>query len=212
MFSTDTTPPTLPILTVDLLTEDRWGTVAEWATAGVALVALLLSAGALLITLRLEKRKIYIELHDRLTSAESQEGRHILYNKLNTVKAIRRAHSRDRKTFNAANRAVGLYNTLGVYTYRKIVDRDVAFDHWSSTITAGWKTVEQFVRWRRAEHGESEKWSYLIWFAEQSGAPIAPDLQLQPGWENRQRHAPTTKRPRHRLELRGAGGVKGRTY
>ena len=93
--------------------------------------------------------------------------------------------ARKPETFDIVNRTVGLYNTLGIYAHRGYLDKDLALDHWAGRVRNSWPYIERFVRWRRQKSGDDTMWSYLIWFAQESGAPVADDIRLTRGWDHR---------------------------
>jgi hypothetical protein len=100
------------------------------------------------------------------------------------------------RKFNVVNRALGLYNTLGIYAHRNYVPRDQALDHWAGRVRKGWPAIERFLLWRRREHDDPTMWSYLVWFAEMSGADVAPEVRLKDGWTKRhQPEDPTYVQP-----------------
>jgi len=167
------------------------GSVAEWVTAVVALVALAASIWAVTVARRFEKQRLYTDMHDRLTSNDSQRGRWVLFNRMGTENEIQRMFDRQHKNddFNTVNRAIGLYNTLGIYAYRGFIDREIALDHWAAPVSQRWPDIERFLRWRRRTHGDPHMWPYLVWFAKESGVELSPEFRLQPGWDARDKPA-----------------------
>lgn len=155
----------------------EWGSVAEWATAAVALLALGASIYAVFFALRSDKRHRFFELHDQMTSLESQEGRRILQGKLRSPEAITKVFRRHPEKFDVVNRSVGLYNTLGIYVQKKYIPRDMAIAHWGPQMKLRWPEIETFVRWRRSQTSDPAMWNSLVWFAQESGAPVSQDLR-----------------------------------
>ena len=161
------------------------GSFAEIATFIVATVALILSGLAVAVTRRSEQRQAFIQLHDLLTSAASQEGRRLLYTQLKTADDIERMYRKRPEKFDLVNRTVGLYNTLGVYVHEKYVPRGLALRLWGQAIAGQWRSIEGFLRWRRTTHSETSKWDYLVWLAGEAGADVSPEMALPDGWSGK---------------------------
>lgn len=73
------------------------------------------------------------------------------------------------------NRALGLYNTLGIHVYRGYIDKYEALAHWAGPIRQNWEAIDRFVNWRRDQASDHSKWPYLMWFAREGDAPISPE-------------------------------------
>ena len=178
-------PTPCPTLLTAVDTAAINGNTAEWWTVGVAGLALLLSGVAIWFVRRSERRQLFIQLHDLLTSVDSQVGRRILLTRMKTPRQISVTFHLRPGDFDRVNRALGLYNTLGIYAHRKYVPRDEALDHWAGRVRHNWTDIERFLRWRRVHSGDETMWSYLVWFAQQAGAAVSPDMRLRDGWDAR---------------------------
>lgn len=155
----------------------EWGNVAEWATVVVALLALGASVYAVYFTLRSDKRHRFFELHEQMTSLESQAGRRLLQVKMHSPKAIAKLFKTKPESFDVVNRSVGLYNTLAIYVRQNYIPRDMALAHWGPQMQLRWPQIETFVRWRREQTSDREMWDSLVWFAELSGAEVSADMR-----------------------------------
>ena len=155
----------------------EWGNVAEWATVVVALLALGASVYAVYFTLRSDKRHRFFELHELMTSLESQEGRRLLQVQMHSPKAIARLFKKKPESFDVVNRSVGLYNTLAIYVQQKYIPRGMALAHWGPQMRLRWPQIEIFVRWRREQTNDRAMWDSLVWFAELSGAEVSADMR-----------------------------------
>lgn len=151
------------------------GSVAEWATVGLALVAVILSFCALVIAKRSERHQLFVRLHELMTSPDSQAGRRILHD-LNTDEDITRLKKKRPGDFDLVNRAVGLYNTLGLYAKNGDLPLKKAKEHWGGTLLRSWPRIALFVKWRRTEHEAPTLWPDLVWLAEQCGVEETSDL------------------------------------
>ncbi|WP_457809953.1 DUF4760 domain-containing protein [Microbacterium aquimaris] len=162
-----------------------YGSAAEWVAALVAILALAISIAAVVLVRRSEKRSLFIHLHDLLTSPDSQVGRRILHTRMTSERRIDRIFKRRPDDFDQVNRALGLYNTLGIYAHKGYVSKDEALDHWGGRVRKGWPAIERFLRWRRSRSDDSTMWSYLVWFAQESEANVSCDMRLREGWTAR---------------------------
>ena len=124
----------------------EWGSIAEWVTAAVALLALVASVYAVYFTLRSDKRHRFFELHEQMTSLESQEGRRLLQVEMRSPEAIAKLFRRKPMSFDVVNRLVGLYNTLAIYVRQEYVPRDMALAHWGPQMQLRWPQIETSVR------------------------------------------------------------------
>jgi hypothetical protein len=167
-----------------------FGGLADSAPA----IALILSASALVIANRSQKRSRFMEMHEMLTSLDSQEGRRLLlqWSGPSTSAELDRLFKKDPLRFDKINRAIGLYNTLAIYAHEKYLPRRQALNHWGPAIRGSWPRIETFVRWRRDGSPNDEMWSHLVWFAELSGAEVSRDMRLGPRWKPAKR-PPTTR-------------------
>lgn len=155
------------------------GSIAEWATAAVALVALLLSALAFSSSLTSAKRLSFLAFAERLQQPDAAEGRRLIY----SVQSEQDAASlfvENEQEWDRANAAVNLWNTLAQYAREGLVDRKLAHRLWGDAVVEAWPHLEHFIRYRRSI-GRANKWTSLVWFAETSGATISPDVRQ---WAN----------------------------
>lgn len=163
------------------------GSIAEWAVAIAALVALGLSVYALFVARRSSKRNSFIGFQERLDAQEVSEGRRIIYatHSVDAVARLFRKRGKD-PSWDRANRAVNLWDTLAQFTELSIVDRRLSFDIWGGSVKEAWPNLEYFIRFRRGAGypempGREDKWSSLVWFAGKAGASVSPDLLPKSG-------------------------------
>lgn len=149
------------------------GSLAEWATATVALVALVLSALALHQAHKSSRRLSFIAFEERLHTHAATAGRREIYqvNSASDVKRLRRRHAR----WDHANHAINLWNNLAQYAKLGFVEQQLAIDRWGDAVTEAWPHLEHFIRHRRT-NARSDKWTSLVWFAKKAGATVSPDI------------------------------------
>lgn len=160
----------------------EFGTVAEWVAAVAALAAVGLSVFALFVAWRSSRRNSLVSLQERLDAREVSEGRRIIYD-AKSVKDVARLFARRHKdsSWDRANRAVNLWNTLAQFTKLGIVDRKLSLQLWGDSVEEAWEHLEHFIRFRRGAgfadmRGRKDKWSSLVWFATNTRARVSPDL------------------------------------
>lgn len=154
-----------------------YGSPAEWVTAGAAIFALALSIAAFAIARRSERRHLFVQIHELLTSPESQAGRRLLHDAKDTRELDRLRRKRDPKEYDRINRAVSQFNTLALYARHGYLPLEMAKLQWADTIVRSWPRIEAYLLWRREAHGAPALWEDLVWFAQECGAPVRADLR-----------------------------------
>ncbi|MFE5407280.1 hypothetical protein [Microbacterium sp. NPDC056569] len=162
-----------------------WGNWAEWGTVFAAILALGVSIAAFAVARRSERRQQFMRVHELLTNPDSQKGRRLLHEKITPGRDIDRLRKRHSDQYDLINRALSLYNTLGIYAYRHYVSREEARTYWAPTIRGSWDAIEIYLRWRRDTHGDQGLWPYLVWFSQECGAAVPADLRLPDDWTPR---------------------------
>lgn len=151
------------------------GSAADWATAIVALIALVLSALAMRNSYKSQRQLTLVALDERLGSAETAAGRRVLYG-INSEGDARRLLRWRSGTWDRANHAVNLWNKLAQYAQNGWVDSSIATRLWGDTVVDAWPHLVHVIRFRRSLD-RPDKWSSLVWFASAAGASVPPDLQ-----------------------------------
>lgn len=164
------TPSPFPVHIIT--TQIDWGSIAEWATAAVALAALVVSAIAFFQARATERRLGFIAFEERLQTRALSEGRREIY-QVNSERDVRRLRRRSGR-WDSANHAINLWNNLAQYARSGLIERKLASGQWGDTVVEAWPHLEHFIRYRR--RSRKDKWSSLVWFAEQAGARASADL------------------------------------
>lgn len=159
------------------------GNIAEWATAVVALFAVVLSAMALGASRRLARNANFFAIHDKLMSAEAQRGRRLLFEKYESGAKWSVHYKRHTDEFESINYALGCYQTLAHYTRLGYISKTRVKQIWGGRLKRKWEAVESFIQWRR-EHSEyPELFDNLVWLARRVGAPVA-QADESGGWRS----------------------------
>jgi hypothetical protein len=154
----------------------------------ISVLALGASFLAFMVARRGERRSLFIQLQESLTSLDAQEGRRLLYDQIRNAEDPEQLRDADVEMHDKINRALGQLNTLGMYAYRHDVDRDIVREAWADPLGGIWPAAEIWLRYRRRDYATA--WSYLVWFARDCGLDVSPDLATVSG--------PTARRPRVR--------------
>lgn len=94
----------------------------DLSQVALAAAALVLSLVALIVSARKSKRDAFLGIHDKLTALDIQEGRKILFNKVNSPEdAAELMKAENSDEYDKVNRAMAMYDVLGFYVYRRFV-------------------------------------------------------------------------------------------
>ncbi|MCT1476432.1 hypothetical protein [Microbacterium sp. p3-SID336] len=151
--------------------------LAELVTAGAAIIAVVLSIAAFTIARRSERRHLFVQIHELLTSPESQAGRRLLHDAKDARELDRLRRKRDPREYDLINRAVSQFNTLALYARHGYLPLEMAKLQWADTIVRSWPRIEVYLLWRRKAHAAPALWEDLVWFAQECGAPVRADLR-----------------------------------
>jgi hypothetical protein len=142
----------------------------DWLARNTDLVALFLAVvglGVSLFTVWLSVRQArlnsYTRMHETLISPEMARGRRILF----------QAHERGtlpglgKDDWDAINQSLAMYDTLGLYTRRKIVSKPLVLSGWFHPLTA---IHEPAIAWEkhRAGQGIRNPWTNLHWLLDRA--------------------------------------------
>jgi len=142
----------------------------DWLAQNTDLVALFLAVvglGVSLFTVWLSVRQsrldAYTRMHETLISPEMARGRRILFQAYGrgTLPAL------DEDEWDAINQSLAMYDTLGLYSRRKIVSERLVLRGWFHPLTAIHKPA---VAWEehRAGQGIRNPWTNLHWLLERA--------------------------------------------
>jgi hypothetical protein len=142
----------------------------DWLARNTDLVALFLAVvglGVSLFTVWLSVRQSrldgYTRMHETLITPEMARGRRILF----------QAYEQGRlpvlgeDDWDAINQSLAMYDTLGLYTRRKIISKPLVLNGWFHPLTA---IHEPAAAWEkhRAAQGVRNPWTNLQWLLERA--------------------------------------------
>ncbi len=142
----------------------------DWLAQNTDLVALFLAVlglalGLFTVWLSVHQARLgaYTRMHEMLIAPETARGRRILYI----------AHDQDRlpepgdEDWDSINQALAMYDTLGVYMRRKIVEPKLVLDAWFHPLCAIHQPADAWLA-HRARHGSQNPWPSLVWLLDRA--------------------------------------------
>jgi hypothetical protein len=123
----------------------------------IATLAVGLSFWTVLINRRQKRQETFLKIHEILTSADLQHGRKLLY------ESARMGTFPDDGSdeFLLVNRALAVYDAVGMYIRRRIVSKDWILDSWHHSLQDIRPAAEAFVRHRQKKHHMWKPWPDL---------------------------------------------------
>lgn len=125
----------------------------------IATLAVGLSLSTVLVQRSQQRRDAYRYMHEQLISPEIQQGRRLLFD-AGRSQQLPDDHS---ENFYLMNRAVGMYDTLGLYVRRKVVPRRWVLEVWHHSIRDSRAGAELLAAHRRTVHHSWSPWPHL-WY------------------------------------------------
>ncbi|MER5467205.1 hypothetical protein [Streptomyces sp. NPDC002685] len=119
--------------------------VVSWISGGAALGSLVVAGMAYRFSRttriqaeqrdeRLNKRDLFLSLHERLCTPGQIWGRRIIRDQVATLDDARRLRSSNSEEGRAAAGSIGMLNTLGLYVKRGYVDLDLVLAEWGHVL------------------------------------------------------------------------------
>jgi hypothetical protein len=103
-----------------------------------------------LVAHRRDKRDLLLRLHERLTTADQQHGRRLIYEMSDKGT---RVEDLDPADYDLVNSALAWLNTLGIYYQRRYVPRAALMELWAETVLRILHPAEPFLAHRDALRG-----------------------------------------------------------
>ena len=113
-------------------------------------VAVILSVYVFIDSRQRDRRDIFIKMHELLISNDSQRGRYLLFEKVVDYEAIERLTDEE---YRDINRALAMYNLLGVYLKNGYVNERDVIEVWGRTIYRAWMAAQPFLAYREQVQG-----------------------------------------------------------
>lgn len=125
----------------------------------LTVLAVLVSVGALALGLvnftrarHLDKRDLFLKVHERLLEPDVVAGRRILYTLGSTQEAAALVYQEDRMTL--VYRALAMFDVLALYAESGWIDEATVLDEWGNSLARSVEPAEHFI----AARYESTQW------------------------------------------------------
>jgi hypothetical protein len=123
--------------------------------------ALALSLGAFVTTRWRDRRDLLLRMHDRMTAADQQRGRRLIYD-MSTKQ--RRVEDLSDDDYVSINNTLASLNNLGIYYRRRYVRREDLLELWALPVVRLMRAAEPFLA-HRDELAGTRTWPELRTFA-----------------------------------------------
>lgn len=104
----------------------------DWLTVILAGAALTVSLWALTFNWMKSKQDTFLSIHDKLIAVDLQEGRRLLFAKIKSPADADRLLAEDMESYQKINRALAMYDVLGLYVKRRYVFKSWVMEEWGS--------------------------------------------------------------------------------
>lgn len=146
-----------------------------WISLGIAFLAVLVSVFSTQYMARSAKvqsrQENYVRLHEQLVSPDASSGRRLLF-QAHTALTETEAPAETAffplpsdDVWDRVNYSLALYDTLGGYIHRKLVDKDVVLEAWHHPLQNISPAVNAFMEHRR-NLGIDQPWAHLLTLLE----------------------------------------------
>ncbi|GAA1407114.1 hypothetical protein ACFQZ4_35015 [Catellatospora coxensis] len=137
--------------------------LVQWLVPTVAsVVAVILSAYALLATRSHNRRALFLDMHAKMLDPEIFRGRRVLLEKINSLEDARALREADPLQYELVNRAVAMLDVLACYVRRGYLDRTLVLEEWGYLYAAAWPHGRYFLLARHQDLGHDRlPWPHL---------------------------------------------------
>lgn len=129
----------------------------DWVAVCFSVAALLASLGALYFNWRKAKQDTFLGIHEKLIALDIQEGRRLLFQKISSPAAASQLLVDSPEEYQKVNRALAMYDVLGLYVKRKYVFKDWVMEEWGPNLAKARVPGRYFIEHRK-EHGVPSLW------------------------------------------------------
>jgi hypothetical protein len=137
-------------------------------TIALSAAALAVSLSSFLATFlaarRRDRRDLLLRMHERLTTADQQRGRRLLYVMSESGRLVEDLSDDD---YELVNNALASLNTLGIYYQRRYVPRPPLLELYAETVLRLMRPAGPFLAHRDALRGR-QQWPQLLVLAEEA--------------------------------------------
>ncbi|UKA59141.1 hypothetical protein [Arthrobacter sp. FW306-2-2C-D06B] len=129
----------------------------DWLTVILAGSALIVSLAALSFNRRKAKQDTFLSIHDKLIALDLQEGRRLLFEKINSPEDADRLLQEDIASYHKINRALAMYDVLGLYVKRRYVVKSWVLEEWGPGLAKARVPGKHFIA-HRTKQGVPSSW------------------------------------------------------
>lgn len=178
---------------IDALRTSSGVALQDWIAIGIAFLALLLSVWSAVYaskkaegiadrTIQSQRDELrannYARLHELLVDPKAARGRRSLFKAAAKGKFPRRNKQRDSQEWDDINYSLALYDTLGGYIRRGLVDAELVLNAWHHPLQDIAEPVRLFME-HRQRSGVTQPWSFLMYLLtlasqHQCTCPVQP--------------------------------------
>jgi hypothetical protein len=115
----------------------------------LSVLAFLASMFALLRSVRVDKRDLFLKMHERLVEPEIQVGRRLLHQQVKSIDDVGRIEANQPGAFDQMNRALAMFDLLGLYVEKRYIAKKLVLDEWADPLRRIWTPAELFIRHRQ---------------------------------------------------------------
>src|SRR6266702_5661115 len=123
----------------------------------LATVAISLSVWTVYANRKFRRQDTFVRVHELLISPDAQRGRKLLYEAERSGKFP----DEDSDDLVTMNRALSLYNTVGMYVRRNVIPEKWVLDSWHHSLRDIKPAYERFVQHRQATYHSWRPWVEL---------------------------------------------------
>ncbi len=133
----------------------------DWLNLAFTGAALFLSAGAFCFSWRKSKQDTFLSIHEKMVTSDLQEGRRMLFTEIKTPEDVERLFQHDREAYQKINRALAMYDVLGVYVKRGYILEDWVMEEWRSGLAKAGEPGRLFID-HRCQQGIPSNWPNFL--------------------------------------------------
>lgn len=141
----------------------------DWAGFYLALLAFTFSLGAFFYNRYKAKKDSFLAIHEKLIALDIQEGRRLLFTKVNSPEDAKLLEEHDIEAYQKVNRALAMYDVLGLYVSRRYVDKSIVLEEWGQNLSKARWHGQHFMEHRRQKNAPS-KWKHFDALSEEAEA------------------------------------------
>ncbi|MFL6108973.1 MAG: hypothetical protein ACJ72L_18590 [Marmoricola sp.] len=136
-----------------------------WLSLSIALLALAINGWTFVDRRRIDRRDLFMKLHEAMLEPDLQRGRMILYRQCGSKQAVEKMAVDGIESFLLANRALAMFDLMARYVETGHIDREDAMEEWAYSTSNLYVKAEHFLAYRSAEAGR-RAWTNFVDFAE----------------------------------------------